>query len=93
MNAVPFEEVRDVLTRGGNAPIECSFLVGGVIYIWGPSARLAAYRIERNDLYQACVNYLHQQGRDFPSLDRAIDVARRERWPHWDRLPPPPETN
>lgn len=80
-------DVEDALTWGGTRPLACAFLACGVIYGWGPVSRLRAFRMEDNELYQACASYLAARGKDFRSVPLAIAAAVREKWPHWDRLP------
>src|SRR4051794_29481041 len=87
MRPISLQEVTAALTGDGFLPLACSFAVSGVIYRWGPKSRLIALRIEDNDLYEACMNYLYEEGREFSSLDEAVATAKRDNWPHWERLP------
>jgi hypothetical protein len=86
MNEIPFEQIRDTLTLQGDIPLECSFSVGGVIYLWGPMIPLQARRIRSNALFQACLTYLRSHSRSFGSLDEAIATAIRDKWPNWEQL-------
>lgn len=81
------QDIEDFLTLEGRTPLNCSFAVGGVIYLWGDKLPLKAWRTERDDLYQACMNYLSSQGRDFSSLGQAIAVAVQDQWPNLEKLP------
>jgi len=91
MNPISEDRIKDTLTVKGYLPSECCFLAEGIIYRWGPKSRLAAIRIEDNELYRACKEYLRQHGKEFASLDEAIAIATRDKWPNWEKLPRPPE--
>ncbi len=75
-----------VITLRGHIPLECSFAVRGVIYRWGSTTPLLATIIENNALYQGCLDFLYQEGKEFASLDEAIMVATRDKWPNWEKL-------
>lgn len=86
MQSITKQRVEDTLTESGYIPLECSFLVGSIIYRWGPKIHLHAIRMEDNELYYACIAYLRERGRDFNSLREGIDSAIHGKCPHWEML-------
>jgi hypothetical protein len=93
MKSISLESINVTLTSGGRLPLKCSFAVGELIYVWGPKTSLGVLKMEDNDIYQACKDYLYQQGQGFNSLSEAIAVAVRDKWPNWERLPRPREND
>jgi hypothetical protein len=87
MDQTQIAEVQRCLTMDSRFPLDCSFSAKEVIYLWGPSSRLKALRIESNKLYNDCVHYLEEHGKEFDSVNSAMKQAICKKWPFHENLP------
>jgi hypothetical protein len=90
------EEVLHCLTSGGATPIEYCFLWYGCVNSWDPvQGAVLMHRIEENELFAACQEYLRNRRADLSELgdDKTIDgryqrlealarYAAQHQWPN-----------
>jgi len=81
------EEVVECFSEA-NIPLECWFLLDGLVCTWDPiNLYFASQIIEDDDLYLASKEFLHRRGMVFPSQDAVTMYAREHRWPNQHLMP------
>lgn len=74
------------LTEGG-IPIQCSFLLNGMIHTWNPLEEYLSVQLIDDDLLCfECETYLQRIGAVFFSISEVIARAETQKWPNWGAI-------
>jgi len=78
------ERILRELTQDGVFPIERFFLMEGMVCSWNPTeGGVLLHRIEDNQLFGACREYVRSRGSTYRSLGAVLEVAEQEKWEGW----------
>ena len=84
MKEAEIESIESELERRFKMPLDCIFLVGGIIYAWLPLIGFRALVLE--EFGTRCMRYLQHRDRVYASLTEAAEAGVREKWSNWQQL-------